>query len=242
MELTITVPRGILNAILEQARSSSPSECCGLLSGADNCVDLYHPLRNNSPEPHLRYFASPEDLFDAMREMREEGRSMLAIYHSHPRGQAYPSQTDIELAFYPDVAYLIQSLDPQPEIRAWRIVDRTVSEIKIEIVEAEWKQMAHTAHGAAASSLTVGSSVADVFPDEFTVTETILDVVMSKVEVEREPEFVIEEIAEVLPEVEIEPEPEPEIDEKAAVDAEESGIGFIPKLVQNVIRRLKRWF
>ncbi|MBK9315237.1 MAG: M67 family metallopeptidase [Acidobacteria bacterium] len=242
MELTITVPRGILNAILEQAGSASPSECCGLLSGTDNTVDLCHPLRNNSPEPHLRYFASPEDLFEAMREMREEGRSLVAIYHSHPRGQAYPSQTDIELAFYPDVAYLIQSLDPQPEIRAWRIVDRTVSEIKIEIVEAEWKQTAHTAIGAAASSLTGGSTVADAFPDEFTVTETILDEVRSQVEVEPEPEFVIEEIAEVLPEADIEPEPEPEIVEKVSVDIEESRIGFIPRLVQRVVRRLKTWF
>lgn len=156
MELTITVPRGILDAILEHARSESPSECCGLLSGLDQRVDLHHPLRNQASEPHKRYFAAPEDLFEAMREMRAEGRSLIAIYHSHPRGRAYPSETDVELAFYPHVACLIQALEPQPEIRAFRIVDRTVTEIRIEVVEAEWKQARSAAFGAAASPMSSG--------------------------------------------------------------------------------------
>ncbi|QQS47979.1 MAG: M67 family metallopeptidase [Acidobacteriota bacterium] len=158
MELTITVPRGILDAILEHARSESPSECCGLLSGLDHRVDLHHPLRNQASEPDKRYFAAPEDLFEAMREMRAEGRSLIAIYHSHPRGRAYPSETDIELAFYPHVACLIQALEPQPEIRAYRIVDRTVTEIRVEVVEAEWKQARSAAIAAAASAARYSSA------------------------------------------------------------------------------------
>lgn len=242
MELTITVPRGILNSILEQARYASPSECCGLLSGTDNTVDLCHPLRNNSPEPDRRYFASPEDLFEAMREMRDQGRRLLAIYHSHPHGESYPSQTDIELAFYPDVAYLIQSLDPQPEIRAWRIVDRAVSEIRIDIVEAEWKQMAQAALGAAASSQAANPAVTEAYPDEITVSESYPDDVTPEVEDEPEPEQAIVDVRETKFEVEPEPEPELEIDKQISAEVEEPPTGFIPGLVQRVIRRLKTWF
>ena len=45
-----------------------------------------------------------------MIEIEENGWSLGAIYHSHTRSPAYPSQTDVNLAFYPDSLYLIVSL------------------------------------------------------------------------------------------------------------------------------------
>jgi len=49
-------------------------------------------------------------LMDAMTNMRDNRLELLAIYHSHPRTEAYPSATDIRLAYYPDSSYLIISL------------------------------------------------------------------------------------------------------------------------------------
>jgi len=55
------------------------------------------------------------------------------IYHSHPRSPAEPSQTDINLAFYPHWLYVIVSPAGQPQVRAWRIADGSVEEEPIHV-------------------------------------------------------------------------------------------------------------
>jgi len=53
---------------------------------------------------------------DARRE------DLVAIYHSHPVSQPYPSPTDRAEAHYPDAAYVVVSLRAsEPELEAWRI-------------------------------------------------------------------------------------------------------------------------
>lgn len=131
MESGIIIPRSIIDGIIDHARDERPRECCGLLGGVDSRVSRRHSLQNRSPEPETRYFASPEDLFDVMKRMRAAGECLVAIYHSHPLGPCYPSQTDIELAFYPQAYYLLVSLEPQTELRAFRIIGREVIEVSI---------------------------------------------------------------------------------------------------------------
>jgi [CysO sulfur-carrier protein]-S-L-cysteine hydrolase len=136
MDLAINIPRSIFEDIMSQAWDEQPCECCGLLGGRASQVLSRYPLENKSPEPERRYFATPEDLFEAMRRMRSEGEDLIAIYHSHPRGPAYPSPTDIELAFYPEAVYLIIGLEPRIEIRAFTINGQEVTEIGILTHEA----------------------------------------------------------------------------------------------------------
>jgi [CysO sulfur-carrier protein]-S-L-cysteine hydrolase len=133
--MSIRISRAIVAEIIDQARAEHPRECCGLLGGSDSHARHRYPLENRSPEPERRYFAAPEDLFGAMRRMRDEGEELVAIYHSHPRGPSCPSQTDIELAFYPEAVYLIVALAPQTEMRAFRIDERGVTEISIEVID-----------------------------------------------------------------------------------------------------------
>jgi proteasome lid subunit RPN8/RPN11 len=63
-------------------------------------------------------------------EIEDADLELGAIYHSHTRTEPYPSQTDINLAFYPDSLYLIVGLaDPaEPKLRAFEIRDGMVSE------------------------------------------------------------------------------------------------------------------
>ena len=42
--------------------------------------------------------------------MDDHGWDLGGIYHSHTRTRAYPSATDVKLAFYPDSVYLIVEL------------------------------------------------------------------------------------------------------------------------------------
>src|SRR5690606_42117691 len=71
-----------------------------------------------------------------MRTLDREGADLVGIFDSHPATPAYPSSTDIRLAYYPDAFYIICSLQNprRPVIRAFRIRNGTVKEEPIEII------------------------------------------------------------------------------------------------------------
>ena len=125
----------ILDRLLEEARRAPERECCGLLAGAANVITHVFPAAN-ALESATEYEIAPLDLFRLFREMRAAGLDHLGIYHSHPRGENYPSARDVERAYYPDVAYFI--LSPRPNaprpVRAFSIRDGNVSELPIEPV------------------------------------------------------------------------------------------------------------
>ncbi len=129
----ITITDEVREALEKQALESSPYECCGLLGGAGNLILAAYPLRNEADKPESKYFASPEDMFTAMRRMREAGQEMVGIYHSHPRTPAYPSPTDVEMAFYPEAIYFIIALEPRIQLRAFKISNAKIEEIPIRI-------------------------------------------------------------------------------------------------------------
>jgi proteasome lid subunit RPN8/RPN11 len=70
-----------------------------------------------------------------MRRMREAGHQMFGIYHSHPRSKAYPSPTDVKMAFYPEAIYFIISLEPGIELRAYRIINLQIEEVGFAVAE-----------------------------------------------------------------------------------------------------------
>lgn len=131
----ISIPPRIIEELKTQARNEAPKECCGLLSGRDSVVTARHSLRNDSQTPERSYFAAPEELFLAMRQIRNAGESLLAIYHSHPSSSAYPSPTDIAMAFYPDVVYLVLSLIPEAELRGFEIRNGVVEDVELVVLE-----------------------------------------------------------------------------------------------------------
>jgi len=117
--------------MVSHAREDAPNECCGLVRLRDGVVEDISRARNERASPY-GYALDPQTLLDAFNAA--EGGYGVAIYHSHPRSPARPSQTDINLAEYPDYGYVIVSLMEQPEVRAWRIVDGKVSEEEIEVL------------------------------------------------------------------------------------------------------------
>ena len=131
----ISIKDTVRLAIERHALRSRPSECCGLLSGKNGLITDAHPLRNDADRPETRYFASPEDLFSAMRKIREAGQNLLGIYHSHPRAQAYPSAADVEMAFYPEAVYFIISLEPRIDLRAFKIENSRIETLDVAVVE-----------------------------------------------------------------------------------------------------------
>jgi proteasome lid subunit RPN8/RPN11 len=127
------IPKAIYEELLEHARQDAPNECCGLIGGEDGVAKTVYRARNAEASP-LRYNLDPQDQFRIMTEMEERGEELAAIYHSHTASPAYPSQTDINLAAYPDALYLIVSLaEGEQDLRGFRIVDGEVSEVDLEI-------------------------------------------------------------------------------------------------------------
>lgn len=134
---TASITRAVVEAIEKQAAAARPTECCGLLSGANGLITGLHPLRNMAEQPEISYFAAPEDLFEAMVGIRESGRKLLGIYHSHPKTAAYPSPKDVEMAFYPEAVYFIISFEPRIELRAFRIEDSRIENVAINLIADE---------------------------------------------------------------------------------------------------------
>lgn len=122
-----------LQAMIAQARGEAPNECCGMLGGKDGHICRIYPSRNAEASP-LRYNIDSRDLLAAIRDMDAHGWELLAIYHSHTHSPAYPSPTDISLAFYPESVYIIVSLaEAEPVVRGFRIIDGAVTEEELVI-------------------------------------------------------------------------------------------------------------
>jgi [CysO sulfur-carrier protein]-S-L-cysteine hydrolase len=119
------------DALIEHAREEAPNECCGYARARGGAIEQTFRAHNPRRSPY-GYELDSKSLL-AANELDDEGHE-VAIYHSHPRSPAEPSQTDINLATYPHWTYLIVSLaGDEPHVRAWRIVDGRVDEEEIEV-------------------------------------------------------------------------------------------------------------
>lgn len=115
--------------MIAHARAEAPLEACGIVAGRDGRATRFYPT-DNAERSRTRYSVPPAELLRITREIEAREEDLYAIFHSHPETEAYPSATDIRLAFYPEAYYLILSLaDPdRPVLRAFTIRDGQVTE------------------------------------------------------------------------------------------------------------------
>jgi proteasome lid subunit RPN8/RPN11 len=118
--------------IVAHAREDLPNECCGIVAARDGSAVKVFRATNAEASP-VRYGLDPREQYEIMMEIDRSGWTLGAIYHSHTRSPAYPSQTDVNLAFYPDALYVIVSLqDPErPDLRAFKIADGKIGEVEL---------------------------------------------------------------------------------------------------------------
>lgn len=131
----LKLPKSFVEEMVAHAREDAPNECCGIIAGqAGRAVKIFR-ARNAEASPY-RYSVDPQDLFRIYRECEENGWDFLAIYHSHTASEAYPSPTDVRLAFWPEAYYVLVSLQDaaNPVVRAFRILDGVVREEEIRAV------------------------------------------------------------------------------------------------------------
>lgn len=133
----VIIPPELREAMLRHAIAERPLESCGLIGGTGAAARRFWVARNAAASP-VRYEVEPRDLLATTLEMEDAGLQLWGIFHSHPTTEAYPSQTDIRLAYYPDAYYLIASLAGLSDadgtgavLRAFRIVGTRVDEVEI---------------------------------------------------------------------------------------------------------------
>jgi len=121
--------------IVEQGLREFPNESCGVIaSDGDGRPIKVFPMRNADASP-ATYRLDGKEQLKVFDEIDDRGWELWAIYHSHTHSEAYPSDTDIRLAFYPDTRYILLSLADReaPVLRSFFIREGEISEEELQV-------------------------------------------------------------------------------------------------------------
>ena len=127
--------------MIAHALEDDPNECCGILAGKEEVASHLYRITNTVHSPY-RYLMDPQEFLNADRDSESRGWELLAFYHSHTHGPAYPSQTDVRMALesgWLDIYYVLVSLEDRadPQIRAFHIDESgSIVEEELDVVDA----------------------------------------------------------------------------------------------------------
>lgn len=122
------------DAMFSHVIRTAPEEACGLIAGKDRISQAVYPVTNELHSA-IRFRMAPAEQLAAFLDMEEKGWDLAAIYHSHPKGPAEPSNVDLAEFAYPGVLYLIWY--PNQKIwscTAYRILPPEYQIVRMEIV------------------------------------------------------------------------------------------------------------
>jgi proteasome lid subunit RPN8/RPN11 len=130
----VRIARSFHDELIAHAREDEPHECCGYVWVKDGLVQGVRRAENIRHSPY-GYELDSDSQYQVWRLEEEEG-FQVGTYHSHPRSSAEPSQTDINLAKWPDWFYVIVGLAEEPHVRVWWMRDGRVEEEELDVVDA----------------------------------------------------------------------------------------------------------
>jgi proteasome lid subunit RPN8/RPN11 len=129
------IPQSLVDEMVAHAREDLPNECCGMVGGnGDEATEVIR-VGNSAASP-LRYEMDPQEQYNALKAIEDGGGELLAIYHSHTKSAAYPSQTDVNQAVaWPDQVYVIVSLadDDAPDVKAYLLKDLRIADVALDV-------------------------------------------------------------------------------------------------------------
>ena len=83
--------------LLEHTLKEEPNESCAILYGnkieEENIVKEIWLTENIDSSP-TKFTLSPEQTWEMDQKRKELNLEIIGIFHSHPKGEAYPSNTD----------------------------------------------------------------------------------------------------------------------------------------------------
>jgi [CysO sulfur-carrier protein]-S-L-cysteine hydrolase len=129
------ISRQLIEEMVAHAREDLPNECCGMIGGRDGEATRVVRVENAAASP-LRYEMDPQEQYNALKAIEDAGEELVAIYHSHTRSAAYPSQTDVnEAVMWPEQVYVIVSLESEdaPEVKAFDLADLKIENVDLDV-------------------------------------------------------------------------------------------------------------
>ena len=131
----LRIKKEIFDKIVDHGKQEAPLEACGYLAEKDGLICKYIEMKNVDQSP-IHYSMDPAQQFAAVKNCRDDGFTIRAVYHSHPETSAYPSAEDVKLAYDPSLSYVIVSLAKEkPNINSFTIKNDNVFQDKIKIIE-----------------------------------------------------------------------------------------------------------
>jgi len=129
------IAQSLIDEMVAHAREDLPNECCGMVGGADGEAGKVIRVENAAASP-LRFEMDPQGQYNALKAIEDDGGELLAIYHSHTKSAAYPSQTDVNQAVnWPDAIYLIVSLadEDAPDVKGYWLKDLKIADAELVV-------------------------------------------------------------------------------------------------------------
>jgi proteasome lid subunit RPN8/RPN11 len=129
------ISRELVEEMVAHAREDLPNECCGMVGGRDGEATSVVRVENSAASP-LRYEMDPQGQYDALKAIEDAGDQLLAIYHSHTKSAAYPSQTDVNQAIaWPEQVYVIVSLADRdaPDVKAYLLQEMKIADVELDV-------------------------------------------------------------------------------------------------------------
>lgn len=129
------ISQQLIDEMVAHAREDLPNECCGMIGGRDGEATRVVRVENAAGSP-LRYEMDPQGQYDALKAIEDAGEELVAIYHSHTRSAAYPSQTDVnEAVMWPEQVYVIVSLQDEdaPDVKAFDLAEMKIADVDLDV-------------------------------------------------------------------------------------------------------------
>jgi [CysO sulfur-carrier protein]-S-L-cysteine hydrolase len=131
----LTLPRPLLDQVIDHARRDHPDECCGVITGRGGVAVRVIEMENAERSPTGFSFDSAEWL-RVYREVDDADEELLVVYHSHTATEAYPSRTDVLWAQHNEFAHwlLVSTRAEDDEVRSYTIAGGVVTEEPVQVL------------------------------------------------------------------------------------------------------------
>ena len=163
--------------IIKQSQANYPKESGGFIGGIDGEVRAVLPTHNQ----HLynktdTYQITNEDIDRAHRFFKKNNLDYFCVYHSHPNGDPYPSEADINTG--QNYHFIVGLKDPDnPVVSAYAIVNKQVVPIPVRIVSDTTYSVVdiHSNSGDASQKIKKKGGSGDIFEEAAMLTQLIED-------------------------------------------------------------------
>ena len=129
----ILIPDSFLADLMQHANEESPYEACAILLGNTDeetwqTTEIF--LAENIDKSEINFTISNKQLLEGYKRAEEKGLDIVGIFHSHPKSEAAPSDTDIKFMKGNPVPWVIYS-GLTKEMKAY-LLDSEIIQIPIK--------------------------------------------------------------------------------------------------------------